>query len=214
MRYDTYGELRAAVQLLLLGGDLNDPVDDITSFDNMISLGEALVHYGGSFAIDGRYLGPLRASSMETALDVAVADNAAPLPADCLELSVLWLDDGVPLEIVAERDLRSRLKYFPSGPARKAAQAGDSVIFSPVAEDGAVLGGRYYAKPPALKDELHATYNRYPELYVYAALAAAAPHFGMDGSRYQVSYVQLLDQANNQERNRVSAGGRLRQVSR
>src|SRR5690606_37867283 len=115
-----------------------------------------------SFAIDGRYLGPLRASSMETALDVAVADNAAPLPADCLELSILWLDDGAPLEVVAERDLRSRIKYFQGGPARKAAQAGDSVIFSPTVEDGAVLGGRYYARPPALKDELHATYDRYP----------------------------------------------------
>lgn len=216
MAYSTYQEFRAAVEMLILGDDLGQNGDGQTSLDHMISLGESLVHFGGNFSEDGRRLGPLRASSMESALNVVVADNAAAIPADCMELSVMWLDGGAPLEVVSERDLRTRLPWIGGGLPRKAAQAGDSIIFSPAASDGAVLGGRYYAKPPALKDELHATFNRYPELYLYAALYVSAPFYGYDQRipTWRAYYAQLLDQANAQERMRVGAGGRMRQVSR
>ncbi|MHC9085344.1 phage adaptor protein [Luteimonas sp. RIT-PG2_3] len=216
MAYSTYEEFRASVQLLIVGDDLAGAIEGVTSLDTMISLGEASVHYGGVFAADGRRLGALRASSMESPLAEVVAANACPIPADCMELSIIWIDGGVPLEIVAENDLRSRLKYFNGGPARKAAQAGDSIIFSPIVEDGTAVAGRYYAKPPALKEGLHPTFLRYPELYLYAALVNSTPFFGQESRTglWLERYTQLLDQANAQERQRVSAGGRLRQVSR
>jgi len=216
MAYSTYQEFRTAVEMVILGDDVSQNGDGQASLDTMISMGEALVHYGGNFAGDGRRIGPLRASSMEVDLLGEVGGNAAPIPLDCMELSILWLNDGEPLEIVSERDLRSRLKHFNGGKARKAAQAGESIIFSPRAEDGDQLGGRYYAKPPALKDGLHATFQRYPEIYLYAALYVSAPFYGFDGRipMWQAYYSQLLDQANAQERGRVSSGGRLRQVAR
>ena len=216
MAYATYPEFRAHVQMLVKGDDLSGVTDGITSLDTMISMGEALVHYGNQHAADGRILGPLRASSMEADMTGVVAGNAIEIPADCMDLSILWLGDGNPLEVVAERDLRTRLKWVGGGKPRKAAQAGESIIFSPIAADGAVAGGRYYAKPPALVDELHSTFHRYPELYLYAALYVSAPFYGYDQRipTWQAYYVQLLDQANRQERLRVSNGGRLRQVAR
>lgn len=216
MAYATYPEFRAHVQMLIEGDDLSGVTDGITSLDTMISMGEALVHYGNQHSRDGRILGPLRASSMEADISGAVADNALAIPADCMELSILWLDDDKPLEVVAERDLRTRLKWVGGGRPRKAAQAGENIIFSPMAADGAVAGGRYYAKPPALVGELHPTFNRYPELYLYAALFVSAPFYGYDSRipTWQGYYAQLLDQANSQERARVSSGGRLRQVAR
>lgn len=216
MAYANYQEFRGAVEMLVLGEDLSQNGDNNASLDAMIAMGESLVHYGGSFAADGRRLGPLRASSMEVPLDDVTADNACPIPADCLELSAIWINDGAPLEIVSEGDLRSRLKYFNGGPVRKAAQAGDSIIFSPAVSDGAAVGGRYYAKPPALKDGLHSTFHRYPELYLYAAVYVSSPFYGYDSRApmWQSYYAQLLDQANQQERVRVSASGRMRQVAR
>lgn len=216
MAYDTYQEFRDAIEMIILGDDVSQNGDGQSSLDTMISMGESLVHYGGNFSADGRRIGPLRTSAMQADLSETVADNAAAIPADCMELAILWIDDGEPLEIVAEKDLRSRLKYFNGGKARKAAQAGESIIFSPRVEDGAVLGGRYYAKPPALKDELHSSFQRYPEVYLYAALYVSAPFYGFDGRApmWREYLSQLIDQANAQERVRVSSGGRLRQVAR
>lgn len=215
MQFDSYTEFRSRVQILL--EETNEPNDDnLLALDTMIALGEGIVHFGGTFAADGRRLGPLRASTMESALAGVVADNAFTLPDDCMELSIIWLDDGQPLDMVPERDLRDRLRWIGGGAPRRAAQAGESVIFSPTAEDGAVVSGRYYAKPADLKDGLHATFQRYPQLYLYAALSCGAPFYGQDSRVpvWQAFYSQLLDQANQQERVRVSSGGRLRQVSR
>lgn len=214
MQYDTYHSFRTAV-MHLIEGDVPS-TDGITAVDTMIALGESVVHYGGNFAGDGRYIGALRASTMEAPFNEVAAANACPIPEDCMSLSILWVDGGEPLEMVAERDLRARLPHVSAAKARMAAQAGESIIFSPAVQDGAVVGGRYYAKPPALKDELHATFNRYPGLYFYAALASSAPFYGQTEklALWQAWFRTLLDQANVQERTRVSSGGRMRQVLR
>lgn len=216
MAFTSYDEFRAATLLMIDGDDVHSDIQPAT-VDLMISLGEALVHYGQQSApTDGRILGPLRASSMEEALTGTVASNSVAIPADCMELSIAWLDNGTPLEVCAENDLRTRLPWIGGGNPRKVAQAGDTLIFSPTAANGAVLGGRYYAKPPALKEELHPTFQRYPELYMYAALYSSAPFLGFDRRIpvWQSYYATLLDQANAQERMRVKSGGRLRQVAR
>jgi hypothetical protein len=215
MAYANYNEFRGAV-LLMVDGDEVQSVIQPQTIDLMISLGEALVHYGTEVGPEGLPLGPLRASSMESALAETVTDNAASIPPDCLELSITWLDDGTPLDVVSETDLRKRLPYIGGGTTRKLAQAGDTVIFSPAASDGSILGGRYYAKPPALKDELHATFHRYPEIYMYAALYSSAPFLGFDRriAVWQSYYTRLLAQANSQERQRVYSASRLRQVAR
>ena len=215
MPFANYNEFRAATLLMIDGDDVQSNIQPAT-VDLMISLGEALVHYGQQIGLGGRLLGPLRASSMEADLAGTIANNEVAVPADCMELVIAWLDSGVPLEVCSEQDLRTRLRWMVGGDPRKVAQAGENLVFSPIASDGAVLGGRYYTKPPALKDELHPTFHRYPELYMYAALYSSAPFIGFDKRIpvWQSYYATLLDQANQQERLRVKAGGRLRQVSR
>lgn len=210
MAFSSYNEFRAATLLMIDGDDVQSNIQPAT-VDLMISLGESIVHYG-----NGAGLGPLRASTMEASLTGTVTDNAVAIPANCMELVIAWLDDGAPLDMCDERDLRRRLPCMDGGEPRQAAQAGESIIFSPEAPDGALLGGRYYAKPTPLKDGLHATFNRYPELYLYAALLSSAPFIGFDKRIpvWQGYYATLLDQANTQERMRVKGGGRLRQVPR
>lgn len=211
MAFSTYNEFRVAFQLLLDGDEVAGSILPET-LDLMISLGEAMVHYGDP---DGR-VGPLRASSMEASLSVAVAANAVALPADCMELVTVYFDGEKPLDVVQEQDLRDRLKWMTGGPVRKCAQAGDSLIFSPTAADGTTLLGRYYAKPEPLAEGLHVTFNRYPELYLYAALSCAAPFLGDDARIpvWQGFYRSLLSACNMQERLRAYNGSRLRQVAR
>lgn len=211
MAFTSYNEFRVAFQLLLDGDEVPGSIQPET-LDLMISLGEAMVHYGDP---DGR-VGPLRASSMEASLSEVVAANAITMPADCMELCTIYFDGEKPLDVVQEQDLRDRLKWMTGGSVRKCAQAGDQLIFSPTAEDGATLLGRYYAKPLPLKTALHATFNRYPEVYLYAALSCASPFLGEDARipTWQGFYRSLLSAANMQERTRVYGGSRIRQVAR
>lgn len=211
MPWATYQQFRVAVQLMIDGDDVSPSVMSPGTLDTMISLGEALVFGGNEAGIP-----PLRASSMLASFaDVPsdgneVADNAVDLPADCLELDALWFDPEQPLEALSEAELRPKLSW--GGDVRYFAQAGDTLIFAPAASDGDELLGRYYAKPGSLKDELHTTFVRYPELFLYAALYSSAPFLGYDKRIpvWQNYYRSLLAQANHSERMRVYSGSRLR----
>lgn len=216
MAWATYHEFRVAVQLMIDGDDVSPSVMSPGTLDLMISLGEALVYNGNEAGID-----PLRASSMLVEFaDVAangnvVADNAVDIPTDCLEIQSLRFEDDKPLEIVSEAELRPWLESG-GGDVRMAAQAGDTLIFAPPASDGDELLGRYYAKPGPLKDALHATFNRYPELFLYAALYSSAPFLGYDKRIpvWQNYYRSLLEQAHRSERMRAYSGSTLRMRAR
>lgn len=207
MAYTDYNAFRSSVVLMIDGDEIPSTLSPAT-IDLMVTLGEALVYYG-----DESGLPPLRASSMQADLSETAADNAVAIPDDCLELAIVWIDPDKPLQCVPEEDLRRGQR---SGQVRKYAQAGDSIIFSPAVEDGTEVAGRYFAKPAPIKDGLHATFNRYPELYLYAALYASAPFLGFDKRIpvWQNYYRSLLKQAQTTERNRAYSGSRLRQVAR
>jgi hypothetical protein len=204
--FATYSDFRGAVQLMIDGDEVAADIQPQT-IDLMISLGEGMVYTGA----EAEQLGPLRASTMEAALSVVVASNAAAIPANCLELSAVWFDPTKPLDVVPEEEVRRSLSVG-GAPVRKCALAGDSIIFAPAAENGAVLAGRYYAKPVALSTTLHPTFVRFPELFLYAALYASAPFLGFDRRIpvWQAYYRNLLAQANAQERMRAYSGSRLR----
>lgn len=208
--FATYSDFRGAVQLMIDGDEVAADIQPQT-IDLMISLGEGMVYTGA----EAEQLGPLRASTMESALALTVASNAVTLPTDCLELSAVWFDATKPLEVVPEEEVRRALAYG-GGTVRKCAVAGNSLIFAPTATNGATLAGRYYAKPASLSTALNTTFNRYPELFLYAALYAAAPFLGFDRRVpvWQAYYRNLLAQANAQERMRAYSGSRLRVKAR
>jgi hypothetical protein len=212
-QYATYNDFRGAV-LLMLDGDEVPSNHSPHTVDQMISLGESLVHDGEQTGIRGLPVGPLRASSMEAVLSLTAADNAVALPADCMGLRIAWFDSRRPLEVVPEDRLLAN--SYGGGIPYQMAQAGDTLIFNGPAADGDVLHGRYYQRPTALKDGLHATFNRYPDLYLYAALYSASPFLGFDRRIpvWQSYYQSLLHQANNAERWRVHGGSSLKQVAR
>ena len=203
MNFATYQDFRVALQTLIDGDDLLSEIAPET-LDLIIGLGEVRVYRD------------LRASTMETALAQVVTANAAPLPANCLALGIVWFDPTKLLEIVSESDLRSRMTALSGGTPRKCAQAGETVIFSPTAANAATLAGRYYARPVDLKTALNTTFARYPELFLYASLCESAPFLGEQERLpvWETTLARLMGSAMSQENNRVFSGSQLRQVAR
>lgn len=218
MAYTTYNQFRTAVQLMLDGDEVAAVIQPQT-IDTLIGLGESMIYVGAAPSPSYREgLDPLRASSMLVEFaDVpgnVVADNAMAIPSDCLELVIAYFDEDKPLEVLSESELRPKL--LCGGTPRYVAQAGETLIFAAPASDGDELLGRYYARPEPIAEGLHATFHRYPDLYLYAALAAAAPFLGQSRKLpvWQGTYAALLTQANNTERMRTFGGSRLRMRAR
>lgn len=211
MQFANYNAFRVAVQHLFEGDDTASNTFSVNTLDTLIGLGEARVYRGDSITPG------LRASTMLKPLSVAVADNAAALPADLLELNEVYFSGQQPLEIVPLDRLRRLLYATTSGTVNYAAQDGDSLTFWPAAS-GTVLGS-YYALPAGLETANWAdatTFARYPELFLYAALFEGAVFLGMADKMgmWEAKYRQLAEGANHAERMRVYAGGPLRIRSR
>lgn len=212
MVFEDYIAFRTDVQRLIEGDDVTGTFS-VNTLDLLIGLGEARVIHG-----DAKTPG-LRASTMLKDLSVAVASNAAALPADLLELKEVWFAGERPLEIVPLDKLRALEAdgSTTSGTVRYAAQDGDTLRFWPAAS-GTVLG-RYYAAPESLETVTWAnatTFARYPQLYIFATLIESAPFLGMDDRMavWDAKYRSLADGANHSERMRVYGGSPLRIRSR
>lgn len=198
MQFADYPAFRVALQWMLEGEELTGTFS-VDSLDLMVGLAEARINRD------------LRASSMLADLSVVVASNRAVLPANLLELQEVYFSGERPLEIVPLERLRTLEKYGGGGASRYAAQDGDALRFFPAATGTAI--GRYYAKPDALKTGgLHATFNRYPEVYFFGSLVEAVPFLGFDSKlgMWEAKYQQALANAMQDERMRVYGGSRLR----
>lgn len=200
MAFSTYSQWRVALQQLLSGDDdVSQGYFSVDVLDMLVVMAESRVNR------------ELRASTMLTALSVAVSSNAAALPADCLELKEAYFSGDRPLEIVRLDKLRELIADATSaGTSYYAAQDGDTLVFWPTAT-GTVIG-KYWAKPAALSAGLHTTFQRYPEVYTYATLVEAAPQLRDDARipLWEQKYQQALNDAMHVERMKAYGGSPLR----
>lgn len=117
-----------------------------------------------------------------------------------------------PMDYVAEEGMLRQLKYGGSGSARQYTQQGRNLVFFPTLDDGATVGGRYYKQFDDISlGTLNAAFNRYPDLWLYAALAESAPFIGEDARLplWKAQYRGRLMAALGTERNRAHSGSRL-----
>lgn len=199
MSFPTYVAFRSAVLKLIDGDDVGGSIAADT-LDLLITLGESRVYLGDE-ATPG-----LRAASMEAPLSLTVANNLATLPADCLALSIVTLD-GKPLDYLPEADAL-RLIYG-GGTPRHYSQQGESLTFYPPA--AGTVAGRYYRRPASLKTALPAVFAKYPECFLFAALAESAPFLGEDARlpMWKQLWTDWMRSADRTERLRASNGSRL-----
>lgn len=196
MNFTTYNDFRVKVQWLIEGDELEGTFSPDV-LDQIIALGEQRVY------------ADLRASSMVQPLALTVTNNVAPLPADLLAVKYLADDSNVPVEIITYDRLKS-IGPVTSGRTLYAAQMGDNLEFWPSAPP--TLNGWYYQRPADLKTGLNSTFDRYPEVFLYAALTCSASVIG-ESSRipeWDGLYKNAMVSAMRMESQRAKGGSPLR----
>lgn len=217
MNFPNYTAFRTAVLTMIDGDDVGSGSIAPATLDLMIGLGEQAVYYGMT-GPQGEGLPALRCADMESPLSITVTGNLAPLPDDCIELVRVQQTGQFPMDYVAEEGTLRQLKANSgSGAARRYTQQGRNLLFFPPLEDTATVEGRYYARAPDISlGTLPAAFTRYPDVWLYAALAESAPFLGEDDriALWKSQYKGRLLSALRIERNRASSGSRLTQVPR
>lgn len=202
MQFTNYTDFRAMVLRMIDGDDVASGSISTDTVDALIALGETRT-YLGEEGVPG-----LRTRDMAAALSLPITASAATLPADCLALERVQIGAQV-LDYITEDDALRHLQYGGGGTTRFYTQQGNTLLFYPPATG--TVTGRYTQRPADLKTALNATFNRYPEVFLYAALAESAPFIGEDGRipMWKQLWGGLLKTANATEANVASSGGRL-----
>lgn len=196
MNFASYNDFRVKVQWLIEGDELENTFSPDV-LDTIIGLGEQRVY------------ADLRASTMVASLSLATTNNQATLPADCLELRALYDDANVPIEMIAEDRLQS-IGPQTAGRSLYACQTGETLTFWPSAP--ATVTGSYWQRPADLKAALNSTFNRYPEVFLYASLCCSASVTGETNriAEWDGLYKNAMVSAARMESQRAYGGSRIR----
>lgn len=202
MQFANYNAFRTGVIRLLLG-DNDDESADTDTIDLIIGLGESRVYRD------------LRSSAMETAFSgVTVTSNLAPIPSDMIEASVVYFTGKTPAEYIPEV---YALELINSGATlaneQYFFQQGDNLSFWPAVGNTTAVQGRYFKRFTDLKTGgLNAVFTRYPEIFLFAALAESAPFYGENENLpiWENKTAALIVSANRNERWRTASAGNLR----
>jgi hypothetical protein len=212
MNFANYTDFRTTVLKMTDGDDANSTALSQPTLDLLIALGEQAVWYGMT-GPQGEEIPGLRCADMEADLSLTVASNLAPLPADCIEVIRVQQTGEYPMSYVAEEEVLRQIKTAgTAGEARQYSQQGRNLIFWPTLADNAAVGGRYYKKFADISGGiLHDAFNRYPDLWLYAALAESSPFLGEDAriALWKAQYKGRLLAANRAEQMRAPSGSRL-----
>jgi hypothetical protein len=195
----SYAQIREKVRLLIEGDDIGNTFNTDT-LDLLISFGENRVYRN------------LRADTMRTiSAPITPVANIVAIPADLLQLTRVIVGTR-DVEIIDEWRMQALLDSSATAQDTLfCAHNPDGLIFFP--ENTADVTLHYYAKPASLASAGESTtYNRYPEVFLFAAVAESAPFLGED-ARIQIwegKFQQYMADADQNERWRVNSGSPLR----
>jgi hypothetical protein len=196
----SYAQVREKVRLLIEGDDIGSTFSTDT-LDLIISMAE------------GRVYRNLRADTMYVASAALNAtSNVLAIPAGLMELDRIVVG-GKDVELT---DMWRVQQLIDGGSSQSdtlyAAQRGPELLFYPSISNSTSIYLYYYGKPTALALGENTTYLRYPELFLYAAVAEASPYLGEDSRApmWEAKYAQALQDANANERWRAYGGTSLR----
>lgn len=208
MQFDNYVDFRSKTQVMLDGDDISDSDLSVSVLDLIIGAGEQRI-YNGTDTMPG-----LRSSAMEATLSLPVSLNAGTLPGDFLEMSGGAYVAGYRIAVYTPwEDIQNLLNVCPrsgTSPIRYSVQ-GDSLIFYP-SQDQVTLTGKYYRRFPDIAvGGLNPLFQRYPDIFLYAALAESAPFLGEKERMavWETKFKALMGGANEQEKRRFTRGTKL-----
>lgn len=202
MQFANYPAFRLALQVLIDGDDVSQSNIQASTLDLIVSAGEQRVYRD------------VRSSTQDSALSVAVSTtNTAALPVDCLEVKSVYFPAFPSLTYSPYEVMETLLQRGNStGHARKYSLEGDNLIFFPPQSSGTVLG-RYIKRFPDISTGISGNpfFARFPDLFMYAALAESGPYIGeitrLD--EWKSRYLTIAQSANEFERRRATRGSKL-----
>jgi hypothetical protein len=200
----TYAQIRERVRLLIEGDEIGTTFSTDT-LDLLISMGENRVYRN------------LKASTMYTVSSALNAtSNVLAIPSAVLNLEKVIID-GKEVEVTDLWRVNAHIdNNDTAADTIYCAQRGDNLVFWPAISDTTDVYLYYYAKPTALATSVNSTYERYPELFLYAAVSESAPFLGEDNRIpiWEGRYMVALNDADRLERWRAYSGSQLRIRSR
>jgi len=196
MSITTYAELQTAAANWLKRSDLTSYIPDL------IRLGEL------------RIFREVRCRIMESSLSSAISSGVVTVPSDYLGLKSAYID-GSPTQKLQRATVSQIYDKYPlraaEGKPKMVAREGSSFIFGPYPDSSYTMKGIYYAKPTSIQTSANALFLESPDLYLFAALAEAAP-FLKDDARIVIwdgKYASVVKQIEDADRDEDSTGGGL-----
>jgi hypothetical protein len=192
MAISTYAELQTAIENWLHRADLSSRIPEF------IVIGEARI----GREVKAKQM-EQRVSSTPTTQYVSVPSDFVSMRAVRIQNSIGWLDYMTPDEFF-NQTLASNASF-----AKKYTIFGDELVF-PATPDGDVELW-YYKKLTALATASNTLFTVNPDLYLYAALAAAQPFLKDVKSQWESLYQQTVDSINaSHKAGRYPTGMRVR----
>lgn len=201
MKFANYPAFRTALLTVIDGDDISQSSISVNVLDLIVGAGEQ------------RLYRDVRSSTQDTSFTATIALNVAPLPTDCLELKSVFLPTWpaltyCPYELI--QTLIQKQSQSFHHPKRYSLQ-GDNLIFWPSQPDGTVVSGQYIKRFPDISTGLNAFFTRWPDLFLYAALAESAPYIGEQSRlpEWKERYLTIAQSVNETERRRGTRGSKL-----
>jgi hypothetical protein len=210
MNFATYAAFRSKVQAIIDGDDISTSSISTALLDTMVDTGEQ------------RLYRDVKSSTQDASLAVTVTSAVATLPSDCLELKSVFISQGRPLKWMPYEDIEARIQTQTASSTSTGGPScffysleGDNIVLWPQLNDGTVINGRYLKQFPAITSATGLTGNtffaRWPDLWLYAALAESAPILGDDERipLWEAKYKQLVFDVKKQEDRRGRMGSKM-----
>ena len=204
MQYPSYPAFRTAFLTMMDGDDVSQSSIATSTLDQIIAAGEQRIYRD------------IRSSVQDVALTLTVTGNAAPLPADLLELKSVYFPTFAAVIYAPYEAVQSMIQLGGNQSTQHPcyyAQQGESLIFFPAQADGTVISGRYIKRFPDISTGLTGNlfFARYPDVFLYAALAESGPFIGEQSRlpEWKERYLTLAQAANEFERRRTTRGSKL-----
>lgn len=206
MSITTYAELQTAVGNWLKRADLSSNIPDL------ITLGEQ------------RLYNDLRVKAMETSLASTITGSGViAVPSDYVELKHAYIASSSSSVKVQWLDRKSAKWIYQNYPVRQSqskpqfmAREGSNFIFGPYPDSTTyIVNGIYWARLSSISSAVNDIFSNYPGIYLFAALAEAAP-FIKDDKRlpmWEAKYSQLKDMVQRESDDEESSGSDLRMTN-
>lgn len=202
MSLSTYAGLRTALVNFLLNDAVGSNSISSTDADDLITLAEARINK------------EVRHKHMEKALSGTIASGVLTVPSDFVALKFAYIAT-TPVQVLIPSTSDQIFLQYPNRSStdvpKYIARDVTNFVFGPFPDGNYSVGGTYYYRFSALSSALNSLFSDHPDLYLFAALAEAAPFVGYDQRMplWEAKYARILEAVNKEENQSRHSGGPL-----